>query len=132
MKNVTSNTLTLNAKTKTKPTESYKISLISGGIYELEQTWTYHDLSDLVSQGKLIIYGEDDVADSTEPEPTLDPVTETVADSTDEEIVEEDEPTEEHEEDTETKSDSFICEICGAEYASLRGLQSHLSRSHKQ
>lgn len=59
---------------------------------------------------------------------------EDTAESTDREEISEDAPEEEDKESEEEPVSSlpnkFICDICGAEFASDRGLNSHKSRSH--
>lgn len=39
-------------------------------------------------------------------------------------------PEESHEESVTIIEDKFICDICGAEFASARGLNSHKNRAH--
>jgi len=134
VQNVTSKSLKIVAETALSPKTRFELRLIAGGIYQLEPSWVYPTLNEYINNGDLVVLDSDpdnavELA-TTEDSPVVteelsEPMEETsdTADS-----VPSDEDTEEPVVLTAT---SFICDICGEEFGSARGLQSHKSRAHK-
>ena len=134
VQNVTSRSLKIVAETALSPKTRFELRLIAGGIYQLEPSWVYPTLNEYINNGELVVLDSDPDSTveltTTEDSPVVvteelsEPVEETsdTADSV---------PNEATEEPVVLTATSFICDICGEEFGSARGLQSHRSRAHK-
>ena len=135
VQNVTSKSLKIIAETALSPKTRFELRLIAGGIYQLEPSWVYPTLNEYINNGELIVLDSD--PDSTvELAPTEDSPVDTAEELS--EPVKETSDTadsvpsdEEAEEPVVLTATTFVCDICGEEFGSARGLQSHKSRAHK-
>lgn len=136
VQNVTSKSLKIVAETALSPKTQFELRLIAGGIYQLEPSWVYPTLNEYIKNGELLVLDsdsdstvevantEDSPAEATED---LEEPTEETSDTADS-VPGDDE---EAEEPVDLTSTTFVCDICGEEFGSARGLQSHKSRAHK-
>lgn len=135
VQNVTSRSLKIVAETALSPKTRFELRLIAGGIYQLEPSWVYPTLNEYINNGELIVL-DSDPDSSVELAPTEDSPVEIAKELS--EPVEETSDTadsvpsaEATEEPVVLTATTFICDICGEEFGSARGLQSHKSRAHK-
>lgn len=123
----------LNQETK------FDIRIVPGGIYYLEKNVSYPDIEENINAGNLkVIEGSIEIAeiptaDSVDIEVSIDTpkeedkvIVEEVADSTDS-----DKPEKTSTVVPDTQKETFICDICGEEFASARSLSAHRSRAHR-
>lgn len=125
----------------------YSVYICAKSSTELECNISTPDLPRLVEAGILEILGGSPITDSPKvPETseeiseTEDSVEETLEISEDGDVIETEESSEVVEEISETEdgvneepkqSEKFICDICGGEFGSARGLSNHKKKAHK-
>ena len=83
------------------------------GIFEVEGCESFHNIPEAVENipndvEETILPGDDEPTTSSGEEEVITP------------------------NDVEESSESFICDVCGAEFASVRGLTTHKNRSHSE
>lgn len=83
------------------------------GIFEVEGCESFHTIPEAVENipndvEETILPGDDEPTTSSGEEEVITP------------------------NDVEESSESFICDVCGAEFASVRGLTTHKNRSHSE
>lgn len=83
------------------------------GIFEVEGCDSFHTIPEAVENipndvEETILPGDDEPTTSSGEEEVITP------------------------NDVEESSESFICDVCGAEFASVRGLTTHKNRSHSE
>lgn len=120
------------------PKDRFDICIVPGGIYTLEKNINYPDLEDNIKAGNLkVVEGGIEIAEIS----TADSVViEVNVDTTDEDKVPDEEVADSTEDqkpeeppivEPDTQVETFICDICGDEFASARSLSAHKSRAHK-
>lgn len=117
IKNLTNNTLQMRMKERIDNRREYEFSIAPGSSSEILKEYTIIDLEKYIREGKV---ATDTYHVQTDTEEThVDEKEETV-------LVEKEEASDKD----SNESSSTVCDICGAEFASTRGLAAHRSKVH--
>lgn len=127
IKNLTSDTLKLTMQEMVGEHRNYDFYLSPNGFTEVDWHFRLLNLEKLVSLGVL-------ECSDFERKPEVISIEDILPDMNEEDTQnsQEDDSDSEDQEESEVSTDKIICEICGAEFASTRGLTSHKSRAHAE
>ena len=134
IKNLTSEVLSLRVKELLADC-SYDLTIQAKGFTEIDRAMEIVQLSSLLRERKVEIVSGLVTPREIIKEVSID-VSDPVQPQEDEKADTVDEPQEDEKADTvetsQPETSTYICDICGAEFASARGLSSHKKKTHEE